>query len=374
MTLGRKRGSWPIERWQVVWAGIVVLLGSMAISARAQDVATPGTNESGLANAAGAQTLGEAQQASARESGIIHGKVIDQSGTAITGAAVKLTREGQTASEEVQTDEEGQFYFFGVAPGAFQVTVSSEGLVAQTASGTLKAGETYVVPQMTLTIVTQVTEVRVGLPVDQLAEVQMAAQEKQRVLGLIPNFYVSYVPDAAPLTPKQKFRLAWKSSTDPMTFVAVGVVAGANQAADRWGSFGQGATGYAKRYGASYADVVSGTFIGGAVLPSILKQDPRYFYKGKGSKKSRLLYALANSVICKGDNGRWQPNYSNIGGNLAAGGISTLYYPSEDRSEASLVFSTALIRLGETAVANILQEFLFPKLTPNLPRRAAEQP
>ena len=61
-----------------------------------------------------------------------------------------------------------------------------------------------------------------------------------------------------------------------------------------------------------YADLVSGTFIGGAILPSLFKQDPRYFYKGTGSRKSRFFYAIANSVICKGDNGRWQPNYSNI--------------------------------------------------------------
>jgi hypothetical protein len=83
---------------------------------------------------------------------------------------------------------------------------------------------------------------------------------------------------------------------------------------------------HAKRFGASYADTATSAFIGNAVLPSLLKQDPRYFYKGIGSTRSRILYAIANSVICKGNNQRWQPNYSAILGGLAAGGISNLYY------------------------------------------------
>jgi len=151
-------------------------------------------------------------------------------------------------------------------------------------------------------------------------------------------------------------------------------VAGLDQAGDRWGAYGQGAQGYAKRFGATYADVFVGTFIGSAALPSLLKQDPRYFYKGTGTKRARIFYALANSVICKGDNGNWQANYSSIAGNLAAGGISNLYYPAKDRNGVGLVFSNALIRIGETAVANIFQEFVAPKLTPNLPRRAPAQP
>ena len=106
--------------------------------------------------------------------------------------------------------------------------------------------------------------------------------------------------------------------------------------------------------------------IGGAILPSLFKQDPRYFYKGTGSKKSRLMYALATSVICKGDNGHWQANYSGILGGLAAGGISNLYYPAKDR-DAGLVFQNALIGIGTTAAANVLQEFVVRKLTPNLP-------
>src|SRR4029077_10209307 len=145
-------------------------------------------------------------------------------------------------------------------------------------------------------------------------------------------------PDAAPLSSKQKFELAWKSTVDPITFGVTGAIAGIEQAENRFSGYGQGAEGYGKRFGASYADLVTSTYIGGAILPSLLKQDPRYFYKGTGGKRSRILYALANSVICKGDNGHWQANYSGILGSLAAGGISNLYYPAKDRNGAGLTF------------------------------------
>jgi hypothetical protein len=114
--------------------------------------------------------------------------------------------------------------------------------------------------------------------------------------------------------------------------------------------------------------MVTSTLIGSAILPSLLKQDPRYFYRGTGSKRSRLLYAIANSVICKGDNGHWQANYSAILGGLAAGGISNLYYPAKDREGAELTFENALIGIGATAAANVLQEFVIRKFTSNAPK------
>jgi hypothetical protein len=109
-------------------------------------------------------------------------------------------------------------------------------------------------------------------------------------------------------------------------------------------------------------------------LPSLLKQDPRYFYKGTGSLSARFLYAVGNSVICKGDNGRWQPNYSNMLGSLAAGGISNLYYPSDDRNGAGLTFENAAIGIAANAVTNLLQEFLIRKLTPKAPKTGPSGP
>jgi len=110
------------------------------------------------------------------------------------------------------------------------------------------------------------------------------------------------------------------------------------------------------------------------VLASLLKQDPRYFYKGTGSTGSRILYAIANSVICKGDNRRWQANYSGILGSLAAGGISNIYYPANDRNGAELTFENAGIGIGETAVTNLFQEFIIRKLTPKLPKNDPSKP
>ena len=348
--------------WLSLW---LLLCGSPAWSQQAPATQPPESISGEPQNPLTAQ-----QQAPSQETGKISGKVVDQTGVNITGATVKLTRGGDSAGQEVMTDEDGKFYFLNVRPGPFQLTFSSPGLAPRDVSGNLDPGESYVTPLMMLAIATQMTQVRVSLTPIEVATAEIKEQEKQRVLGIIPNFYVSYAPNPAPLTTKLKFELAWKSSTDPFTFVAVGMVAGFAQAGDRWGAYGQGAQGYAKRFGATYADVVTGTFIGGAILPSLLKQDPRYFYRGKGTKKSRVLYALANSVICKGDNGNWQPNYSSILGNMAAGGISNLYYPSSDRNTAGVIFSTAFIRMGEMAVANIFQEFVVPKLTPNLPTRA----
>jgi hypothetical protein len=347
-----------------VWLSLCLLLSSHPAPAQSPRLPDP----------PGTAASPSQQQSDQQQSGNIRGKVVDQSRASIGGATVKLTREAGGPSPEVLTDDEGQFYFVNVAPGPFQLTFTSEGLAPADFSGTLGPGEAYLVPQVVLTVATQVTEVRVALAPIELAEMQIKEQEKQRVLGIIPNFYVSYVPNAAPLRPKQKFELAWKSASDPFTFLGVGALAAVDHATGRWSGYGPGVEGYAKRYGATYANVFVGTFVGGAILPSLLKQDPRYFYKGTGSKRSRILYALAGSVICKGDNGKWQPNYSSVLGNLAAGGISNLYYPASDRNGAALVFSNALIRLGEMAVANVFQEFLVPKLTPNLPTRAPAQP
>lgn len=353
----------------LVWLSLWCVLCSSPASVWSRELPIVQRSDSGVPVSGVTEPSAVGQQPDQQAPGNIRGKVIDQTGASISGAVLKLTRGEQSLSQVAQSDEDGQFFFAGIAPGPFQLTITSEGLAPQTVSGNVEPGATYVVPQVILAVPTQVMEVRVELTPIELAEVQVEEQEKQRVLGFIPNFYVSYVPNAAPLTPKLKFRLAWKTSVDPVTFVAVGALAGFEQAGDKWDAYGQGAQGYAKRFGAAYADVVAGTFLGAAILPSLLKQDPRYFYNGKGRKRSRILYALANSVICKGDNGHWQPNYSNIGGNLAAGGISNLYYPASDRNGVGTVFSNAFIRIGETAIANIFQEFVIPKLTPNLPSR-----
>lgn len=295
--------------------------------------------------------------------------IVDQTGAAIAGAKITLTREGQTSKQELQSGDDGQFSFAGIAPGPFELTITSAAFATHSYAGVLHQGEISVIPPITLAIASEVTSVTVTPSQTELAEVQLKDEEKQRVIGFIPNFYVSYVPDAAPLSPKQKFELAWKTTLDPVTFGITAAVAGLEQAADEFPGYGQGAQGYGKRYGAAYADSVTSTFIGSAILPSLFKQDPRYFYKGTGSTASRVFYALANAVICKGDNKRWQPDYSYLLGDLAASGISNLYYPKKSRG-VGLTFENAAIGLGATAAGNVLQEFIVRKLTWNLPHHA----
>jgi hypothetical protein len=306
--------------------------------------------------------------------GSINGSVVDSTGAFVAGARVNLTIDEFGIAEENISGAEGQFVFNNLPPGAFRLTVALAGFTTQSSRGALQAGESYTVQPITLSVATASTEVKVTFTRAELAEAELKDEEKQRVLGFVPNFYVTYNPAALPLSPKQKFELAWKATIDPINFGITGGIAGIEQATDTFSGYGQGAQGYGKRYGASYADFLAGTFIGGAILPSLLHQDPRYFYKGTGSRRSRVLYAIANSVICKGDNGRRQMNYSAILGSLAAGGISNLYYPAANRYDATLTFENAAIGIGGTAISNLLQEFVVRKLTRNPPTYASAQP
>jgi hypothetical protein len=216
------------------------------------------------------------------------------------------------------------------------------------------------------------------------ADQQLKQQEKQRIAGVVPNFNVSYNEDAAPLSRKQKLHLAFHTAIDPVSFGVAAFDAGFSQAEDDFPGYGQGAQGYAKRFGASYVDNFDGTMLGNAIFPIILKQDPRYFRRGKGRFTTRFLYSISTTVWCKNDNGSHGPNYSNILGNLAAGGISNLYYPASDRG-AGLTFERGFTVTAYGAAGGIFNEFwpdiakkIFKdkmvKLQPNVPPPVTNQP
>lgn len=350
-------------------SALIVLAAAIicsALSVSAQEVGSdPPSSEQK------SQDKTQTSEAGSPSPGSISGTIVDQSGAVVAGAQVKLHGESQTGNQQVVSGSDGQFFFPSVAPGKFQLAITSAGFAPQTLSGTLHSGEIEILPQIAMSVANARVEVQVGLSQIEVAEEEIKVEEKQRVLGVIPNFYVSYVPDAAPLDAKQKFKLAFRTMIDPFTFVVVAGTAGVEQAQNHFAAYGQGAQGYAKRFGANYADATTGTLIGAAILPSLLRQDPRYFYKGTGSVASRGLYAIANSVICRGDNGRWQPNYSNVLGSLAAGGISNLYYPDQDRNGAGLTLENGAIGIGATAISNLFQEFIVKKLTPKLNHNAS---
>lgn len=189
-----------------------------------------------------------------------------------------------------------------------------------------------------------------------LAEKQIKAQEHQRILGIVPEFNTSNISNAVPLTAKQKFKLAFKSATDPATFLVSGFTAGINQAEDSYREYGQGVEGYAKYWGASYADSFDGTMLGNALFPALLHEDPRYFRKGTGSIGSRAWYSVLTTVRSRSDSGNWVPNVGNLMGNIAAGGISNFYYPEEDRG-VGLTFQRAFIVTAEGTLGALFYEF-----------------
>jgi hypothetical protein len=300
--------------------------------------------------------------------GTISGTVLDANGTPLPGVQVKLGAPAATVPSAVVTGQNGQYSFSNLAPGSYQLSIAHAGFKTKTMSASLPAGQDYDAPAVTLELAPVVTEVDVRLTTEEIAEEQIKQQEKQKLLAVIPNFYTSYVANPAPMNTKQKFELAWKAVIDPSSFVIAGIIAGGQQANNSVPGYGQGAAGYANRFGAAYGDFVVGTYISNAILPSIFKQDPRYFYKGTGTTKSRIAWALKRSVMARGDNGHWEPDYSGILGSLAAGGISNLYYPEGSRHGFETTLTNTLIGIATGAGVNILQEFVFPKITPKLPK------
>ena len=305
------------------------------------------------------------------ETGTISGTITDSAGDALPSARITLTHDGQTPDDPAAriaiSDADGNFAFANVLPGTFKLTISASGFASRQTTGELHPGETSQLPAIQLTAAST-TNINVTASQEDIAEAQINQAEKQRVLGFFPNFYTSYDAHPVPLTPRQKYELAYKTLIDPVSFMIIGFSAGLEQAEGEFSGYGQGSMGYAKRYAAGYGDFLTGTLLGNAMFPAIFKQDPRYFYKGTGTIRSRVWYAIANSVICKGDNGHWQFDYSAIGGGLASAGISNFYYPVSNRDGAGLTFVNAGIGVADSAVENIIQEFLIRKLTPHIPR------
>ena len=318
------------------------------------------------------------QQGGPLESGKISGTVLDINGSIVAGARITLVEvhasAERTPERVVTSDSSGRFVFEGLPSGRFRFTIVAPGLESFVSPDMmLKPGESREMPQVSLPVGSSNTEVQVVVTQVELAREQISAEEKQRVLGVLPNFYSSYIWNAAPLTGKQKFGLGLRSVIDPTEFLGAAIVAGAQYQAGTFAGYGYGVPGYAKRFAAAYGDGAITRMIGSAVLPTILHQDPRYFYRGSGTKKSRALYAIERAVITRGDNGKAEPNYSHIGGAFLGGAISNVYHPAADRGIGLTLANGALDTAGN-AVQNLIREFILRSVTPSVPDYAKGKP
>ncbi len=290
----------------------------------------------------------------------VMGTVTDANGDVLPNATVVLKEVESRDPRTIVTAENGMFEFQDVTAGVpYRLSINAKGFAVWTSPNiTLEPGQFKIVAAIRLRIETERTTVDVHYDPVEVSTEQFKAEEKQRVFGIIPNFYVSYESDPAPLTAKMKFQLALKVSTDPVTVFGVAFVSASRQAANS-PKYGQGWGAYGERFGATAADGFSDIMIGGAIL---LHQDPRYFYLGTGSTGSRVRHAMFSPFVAKGDNGRWQPNYSSLGGDLASSALSNLYYPQANRG-AGLVFGNFAIGTAERIGASLAQEFIVGKFT-----------
>jgi Carboxypeptidase regulatory-like domain len=306
-----------------------------------------------------ASALSQQIDAPAPQPATMLGTVQDGGGDVVPNASVILQGPAPDDTRHAVTGDNGFFKIADAKPGIpYHIVVNAEGFAPWTSSEIiLTPGQSFLVTDISLRIATVQTTVSAVLP-DELAAQQVKAEEKQRILGgIIPNFYAVYDRNAVPLSPKLKFQLAFKALTDPATIAGFAFNAAIYQMAGYPG-YREGAAGYGERLGATFAGGYTNILVGNAILPSLLHQDPRYFYQGTGTTKSRLLHALSTPFITKGDNGRRQINYSNIGGDLASGAIANAYYPSKDRGGWRIA-SSALIGMGGRMVEGVAQEFVF---------------
>ncbi|MEO8257724.1 MAG: carboxypeptidase-like regulatory domain-containing protein [Acidobacteriota bacterium] len=300
------------------------------------------------------------------QQGTISGTLVDTSGALVAHAQVTLLLDGRDGDRQTESTEEGGFSFSNVDPGRYQLSISAPGFAVKVVSGDLGAGRDVRLPRIALAAGIFSTQVDVT-PAESDTATQVKVAEQQRILGLLPNYFVTYDPNAAPLTATQKFELTWKGFVDPAAFIGTGVSAGIAHTQNLYRGFGRGGRGYAKRYGADYAALVTRRLLDKFVVPTIVKQDPRYFYKGAGTRRSRVSYAISRSVICRGDNKKAQFCYSSLISRFAAAALTNLYFPPADRNSPGIVIEHAAIGIGGNAVGNLFQEFIARRLTRQRP-------
>lgn len=304
-----------------------------------------------------------------RGTAVVNGVVEDAQGNPVPEASVTLDAPGILGDRTMTPASDGSFAFTAVPAGRFRLLITAPGHANYASPEfSVAVGETVLAPKIAMAIASS-SSVTVFASPDQIGEAQVQMQEKQRVFGVFQNFYTSYIWKAEPMTAKQKYKLMFRTVADPTTFVILAGIAGAEQYNNTYPGYGPGIEGYGKRYGAALADSLTGRLVGSAIMPAVLHQDPRYFYQGSGSVASRTWHALSSTLVCRGDNGRPQPNYSRVIGSFAAGAVANTYHPESSRG-AGLTFETVGVTLGANAIGNIAREFILRHLEPSVPNFA----
>ena len=365
-----------VVRWSkpLLAATLGLSLPSFVPSVLAQQNLVSTATDSALPDAPQPQQNREANAFQRSEAGSITGTVLDTNRDVVEGAHVTLAGSAGSTTRTVDSGSNGQFSFTELPPDVYTITVTAPGMrTFESPQLSLRAGQAQIVTPITLSVFGGSTSVTVSGNKEELSKQQVQIAVQQRIGHVIPNFYSTYDWNAPPMLAKQKLKLGIRAVIDPVSFLTVAGVAGAQQYNNAFPAYGGGIEGYGKRYGAALANHVSGTMLGHAVYPAIFHQDPRYFYKGKGSIGSRALYAISAAVIARSDDGQWTPNYSRVLGHFSAAAISNLYYPASDRG-ISLVFINGLAATGASAGGNLIREFLLKRITSHVPAGANGQP
>jgi hypothetical protein len=341
--------SLATARWRRITLGgcVIAILSTAVLRGAAEETAAPASNV-----------------------GIVGGTVEDLTGAIIPKAELTLKCPLPCMAQTTVASGLGGFEFHNLTLGVpYQVTATVNGFKEWTSSPIVLTADRSIALLTDVRLqMEELSSVTVYASRDQIAAEQLRIEEQQRVLGIVPNFYVVYdAKNAVPLSTKLKFKLAMRVAVDPVTIAGVGILASIQQAGNT-PNYVQGAKGYGQRLGANAAGGFSDILIGGAVLPSLLQQDPRYFYQGAGTATSRLKHAVFSPFVCRGDNGRPQVNFSSLGGDLASSALSNTYDPNSNRG-LGLVFGNFAIGTAERMLSGVLQEFVLHRLTPSAKRR-----
>lgn len=263
----------------------------------------------GILLATPALMLGQAGQVAELHEGTIAGTVTDVNHDTVPGAMVFLEDPNASDRQGVVSNDDGYFEFHNVKPGIpYQVSISAKGFADWHSPALVLEPRQFKI----------------------LADIELRIE-------------------------------AERTTVNPVTIAGVALYSGMQQAGDT-PNYGQGMKGYSKRFGANAAGGISDILIGGAILPSLLHQDPRYLYQGIGTTGSRIRHAMFHPFVCRGDNGVWQPNYSSMGGDLASSALAYTWYPKSDRG-IGMVLTNFAINTGERVVASLAQEFLLRRFT-----------